>query len=695
MNKKQLLEAFKTDLEAAKVQRANIDAKIRVWRAEYDGEPYGNEVKGKSAIVSRDIKKQAEWQHASIIAPFVGMRDIIKADPVTYEDKEAARQNQIILNTQFCRKFDRYNFMTKAVKLLDMEGTVIIQTGWNYEDREIEVEVPNIEVDEYGNEYINGTTTETQIEVITNTPTAKVCRNEDVFIDPTCQDDMDNCQFVIYRYETDLSTLRQDGRYKNLDKIKVDANTDADDNYIPEDQTSFKYQDDPRKKLVVYEYWGNYDINDDGIAEPIVCCWINDTIIRLQDNPFPDKKPPFLVVPFNSVPFELHGESNAELISGNQKIKTAIIRGFIDNMAQSNNGQKGIRKGSLDAVNKKKFLNGENFEYQGTTSGLYDGSYNQIPGSAFDVLGLMNNEIESITGVKGFSGGINSASIGGGSATAAKGALDASSVRRMNVVRNIAENLVKPLMRKWMSYNSEFLSEEEVVRMTNGEFVTVRRDDIMGKVDIDIQVATAEDNAAKAEALNFELQTGSSTMDPEEVRMIRAEIARLNNMPEFAHRIETYQPAPDPKAEELHKLEVAKLQAEIAKIQSETGENASDRLEAENKAKYLAAQTRKLEAEADRIDLDFIAADQAGGEVDKHVRELEKEKAKVEAARILAESKYNMELQKEKAKAETNAMNAQYKYNTEMAKEQYKREANLEQLALQAKLGDRNLGVTL
>ena len=47
MNKKQLLEAFKTDLEAAKIQRANIDAKIRVWRAEYDGEPYGNEVQRK------------------------------------------------------------------------------------------------------------------------------------------------------------------------------------------------------------------------------------------------------------------------------------------------------------------------------------------------------------------------------------------------------------------------------------------------------------------------------------------------------------------------------------------------------------------------------------------------------------------------------------------------------------------------
>jgi len=671
MNKKQLLDAFKADLEAAKLQRDAIDAKIKVWRSEYDGKPYGNEQKGKSQIVSRDIKKQSEWQHASIIDPFVGMSDIIKASPVTFEDKEAATQNELVLNTQFCRQFDRYNFMTKAVKILDMEGTAVIQTGWDYRDEEVEAEVPNIVRDEYGTEFISGTTLEKQTKVLVNKPTAKVCRNEDVFIDPTCQDDMDNCQFVIYRYESDLSTLRQDGRYKNLDKIKADANTDVDDSFIPGDGSNFKFEDDPRKKLVVYEYWGNYDINEDGIAEPVVCAWINDTIIRLQSNPFPDNKPPFIVVPFNSVPFQLHGESNAELISGNQKIKTAIIRGFIDNMAQSNNGQKGVRKGALDATNKKKFLNGDNFEYNGTGNDFYDGSYNQIPGSAFDVLGLMNNEIESITGVKGFSGGINTGSIGGGSATAARGALDATSVRRMNVVRNISENLVKPLMRKWMAYNSEFLSEEEIMRITNDEFVTVKRDDLAGRIDLDIQVATAEDNAAKAEALNFELQTGSSTMDQEEVRMIRAEIARLNKMPEFAKRIETYKPQPDPRADEIHQLEVMKLKAEIAKIQSETGENDSDRMQAMKKAELLDAQAKKLRSETDKIDLDFIATEQAGGEIDKHHRELEKEEVKARVAAIMAEEKHRRD----------------------MEKEDFKRISNLDVLAYQASQGDKNLGI--
>ena len=166
------------------------------------------------------------------------------------------------------------------------------------------------------------------------------------------------------------------------------------------------------KKLVVHEYWGNYDINKDGEAEAIVCTWVNDTIIQLRDNPFPDKKPPFIIVPFNSIPFSLYGESNAELLSDNQKVATAILRGFIDNMAMSNNGQKGIRVGALDEYNLDRFLNGENFQFNGTPNDFYDGHFNEFPRSAFELLQILNNEAESITGVKNFGQGMNTNSKG-------------------------------------------------------------------------------------------------------------------------------------------------------------------------------------------------------------------------------------------------------------------------------------------
>lgn len=645
ISKSDLLQGLKQDLKSAEILKREMDMKIAQWSNEYNGAPYGNEQKGKSSIVSRDIKKQSEWQHSSLLDPFVSSNNVIKCNPVTAEDTHAARQNELLLNAQFCRKFNRYQFMTKALKVLDREGTVIIQTGWDYEEEEVPVEVEVVRQLEDGTEVIiKEETTETVVK--RNQPTAKVCRNEDVYLDPTCMDDMDKAQFVIYRYETDLSTLRQDGRYKNLDKIAMrDENTMDDYSYYPEDKTWFKFRDKARQKFVVYEYWGNYDVNEDGIAEPIVCTWVGDTIIRLQSNPYPDGKPPFIVVPFNSIPFQLHGEANAELIGDNQKVKTAIIRGVIDNMAQSNNGQVGMRKGALDPINRKRYLAGKNFEYNGNANDFWQGNYNSIPGSAFDMIGLMNNEIESITGVKSFSGGINASALGG-TATGARGALDATSTRRLNIVRNISENLLKPLMRKWMSYNAEFLTDEEVVRVTNEQFVPVKRDDLEGKVDIDISISTAEDNAAKSQELSFLLQTLGNTVPFDITKSIMANILDLMRMPEQAKEMRSYQPQQDPMEEQMRQLQLQNLQLENAKLQSEISKNtsASQENEVDQRLKLAKAmveenKARKLGSEADKLDLSFLKEDNNIDHMNK--MELEELKYKLNIAQMQLQKQYN------------------------------------------------------
>ena len=460
VNTAEVLRILKQDFEASRRLRYRNDEKIRQWRREYNGEPYGNERKGRSKIIARMIKKQSEWQHASLVDPFVSTPDIIRAKPVTWEDKEISPKVQILLNTQFCRQFDRFNFMNKAIKVLDQEGTCVIRTGWKYKEdiikEQIKVEQPNPEFIQAGQQLAmmqeqlaqyepivaqfqqtmgmlegQGINPEQAIQAgmldpammeqgqiamqesqaiqeqiqqlggqlqqipqtilvpqiierkkaVINEPTAMVCRNEDIFIDPTCQDNMDNCQFVIYRYETDMTSLKRAGIYKNLDKVTLtlkDAEYMSRARDLKGYDPTFEFSDVARKKLVVYEYWGNYDIDNDGEAEAIVCTWIDNTIIQLRDNPFPDKKPPFIVVPFNSIPFSLYGESNAELLSENQKVATAIIRGLVDNMAMSNNGQKGIRKGALDEYNLAKFMNGENFEFNANPNDFYDGHFNDF-----------------------------------------------------------------------------------------------------------------------------------------------------------------------------------------------------------------------------------------------------------------------------------------------------------------------------
>ena len=616
INKSEILKNLKADMKEAERLQREWFIKREEWSSQTEGAPYGNEVDGKSKIVSKDIKKQREWMIPSITDPFLSTSDVIKCNPVTYEDAKAARQNELLLNTQFCRKFNRYNFIMKATKVLVTEGSVVIQTGWDYEEEEVEAEVEVISVDENGMEFVD-TEVSMQTNVIRNQPTAVVCRNEDIFIDPTCMDDMDKCQFVIHRYESSLNALKQDGRYENLDKVEAaQYNLTNDPQYLREDQSYFEFKDKPRKKFVVHEYWGNYDIDGDGIAEPIVCAWVGNTLIRLESNPYPDKKPPFVIVPFSAVPFHMFGEALAETIGDNQKIKTAITRGMVDNMAKSNNAVVATRKGALDPVNRKKFLKGENFEFNGTPGDFWQGSYNQLPSSAFDMLNLQNNEIESQTGVKSFSGGISGNALGS-TATGARGALDATATRRLNLVRNMSENMIKPIMRKWMAYNAEFLEEEEVIRITNDEYVPIRRDDLAGKIDIDISISTSEDNAAKSQELSFLLQTVGPSEDPSIRREIMAQIMDLMRMPEQAKKIRDYQPQPDPVQQKMQELQIAKLEAEIEKIRADAAnklassvENEADRDEKLAQAELKRAQARKLLSEADNLDLDFLKKDE-------------------------------------------------------------------------------------
>ena len=607
LTKQQLLSAFKTDLKAADQMRSTQEGKVSAWNDQYEGKPYGNEQEGKSQIVSRDIKRQDEWQHASVKDPFVSNADIIRCHPVTFEDRAAAEQSELVLNYQFSRKFPRYNFMTDAVKLIYKEGTVVAKSSWMYEDTVEEVEMPTWGYNPATGEIIQtGVEIVEQIKVLVNQPHAEICRLQDIYLDPTALGDLAKAQFVIHRYESDLSTLTKSKKYKNLDKLLKNRKNEDENDYQKEDLTEFVFQDEARKKMVVYEYWGNFDVNRDGIAEPIVCTWVDDVILQLIENPLPGQQIPFDIVKHNPEPFKPYGEAAAELVGDLQKLSTAVKRGFIDNMANSNNGQKGIKNGALDPINEKRFLNGKNFKFNGGAGDFFEGSYNQIPGSAFDFLSMVNNETESMLGVKSFSGGISGQSLGS-TATSARGALDAVSVRRMDIIRNIAENLVKPILRKWLAYNSEFLQEEEIVRITNDEFVTIKRDDLQGFVDIEMQVTTAEDNSNKAQELAFLLQTLGQGMDPEMQKLIMGQIAKLSKMPDLAKKLEEFQPQPDPYVEQMKQLELKHKEAEIMERISRATENEVDIRLKTAQAALAEARARDLQSGADLKDLDFTA----------------------------------------------------------------------------------------
>lgn len=659
--KEPTLQDMKQDLESAKSSHDAQMLKIREWSdhllVKNKAKPAVR--KDRSSVQPKLIRRQAEWRYSALTEPFLSSSKLFQITPVTFEDEDAAKQNELLLNWQFRTKMNKVKFIDDYVRAIVDEGTGIVQVGWQRSTTMIKELVPiwehyAVETQEQvdrlqqaielkmsnprGYEETtpadlkacvdfweeNGSPTyaqqvgeqEVEVEkVIENRPTVKVHNPQNVVIDPTCEGDLDKALFVTVSFETHKAELlKTPDRYKNLDKVNWESASPINEpDHETESPNTFQYRDVLRKKVVAYEYWGYFDVNNTGELVSFVATWIGDTLIRMELNPFPDGKLPFVLVPYLPIKRELYGETDAELLIDNQKILGAVTRGMIDLLGRSANGQQGFAKGMLDPLNRRKFDAGQDYEFNpnvNPTGGIIDHKYPEIPQSALTMLTLQNQEAEALTGVKSFGGGISGESYGN-VATGIRGALDAASKREMAILRRLAKGMSE-IGQKFISMNTEFLSEKEVIRVTNKEFVTVYREDLVGNFDLEVDISTAEVDNAKSQDLGFMLQTIGPNLDQKISLTLLSEIALLKRMPALAEKLKTWEPTPDPLAQKKAELEIAKLEAELAEIQS--------------RAELNAAKAEEARSSKDLKDLDFV--EQETGT--KHARDIDRQTAQSE-----------------------------------------------------------------
>ena len=639
---------LQSDLESAESIHKEHVAKTEKWLNKLAGKLEIKPIKGRSKVQPKLIRKQAEWRYASLEEPFLSTDDLFDIDPRTGEDYEAAEDNQILLNYQFNTKVDKVAFINEYVRTCTDEGTVIVQVGWKYEkgEREVyediemtpeqasmylynEVAKGNMTQEEaiatmHSGEPITKTVKRYKVVTIANHPTLRVCEYDRLIIDPTCEGDLDKAQFIIVPFETNYSELKKDSTYSNLDQIfeedgTVVKGTLDDESFYKTltNQTGFEFKDKARKKLTAYEYYGYWDIDGKGITKPIRATWVGNTMIKLEELPYPDKKLPFVAVQFMPVRKSIYGEPDGKLIEDNQDILGAVTRGMIDIMGRSANGQTLMTKGMLDASNLKKYENGEHAYINpgfDPRVNIHMQTYPEIPNSAMQMINMQNQEAESLTGVIAFSNGISGQALGN-TATGVRSALDSASKRELGILRRLSAGLEK-IGRKIIAMNAEFLDDEEVIRVTNKKFRTIRRDDLTGDFDLRVKISTAESDNQKIEKLAFMMQTGQQSMDPEEAKLVRAEIYKLQKMPDLADKILNYQPQPDPVQQEMQQLQLERMRLENIKLQSEIEERNSRAIENQVDVELKQAKTQnelakagKLTSEKDLADQEFIRRD--------------------------------------------------------------------------------------
>lgn len=603
---------------------------------------------GRSKVQPKLIRKQAEWRYSSLEEPFLSTQDLYDIDPRTGEDYDAAEENQILLNYQFNTKIDKVAFINEYVRTAVDEGTVFVQVGWKYEkgEREVfeEIQLTPEQASIYlyqqvasgkmnqeeaimqmqSGEPITKTVKRTKEIVTANHPTLRVCEFDRLIIDPTCEGDLEKAQFIITPFETSYSELVRDGSYKNLDQIftedgvVVQGNLDDATFYKTiTNQTGFEFKDKARKKLTAYEYWGYWDIDGKGLTKPIKAVWVGNVMIKLEELPYPDKKLPFVSVPYLPVRKSVYGEPDGKLLEDNQDIIGAVTRGMIDVLGRSANGQLLIAKGLLDQANLKKYENGDHAYFNpgmDPSNAIHMLTYPEIPTSAMNMIHLQNQEAESLTGVMAFNTGISGQALGD-TATGVRGALDSASKRELGILRRLSAGIEK-IGRKIIAMNGEFLEDEEVIRVTNKQFRTIRRDALAGDFDLRVKISTAESDNQKIEKLAFMMQTGQQSMDPEEAKLVRAEIYKLQKMPDLADKVLSYKHQPDPMQEQMSQLQLERLQLENQKLKAEIEERNSRAIENQVDVELKQAKTQnelakagKITSEKDLKDMEFLRKD--------------------------------------------------------------------------------------
>lgn len=659
-NEDSLLATLKQDVETARPFINDQIIRINGWldNLNITGKAKLTPRKGRSKIQPKLIRKQAEWRYGSLSEPFLANDKVFQIKPISWEDTKAARQNELVINWQMETKVNKVTFIDQYIRTAVDEGTVVVRVGWNrvtkkaFEDApeysyypmqdpaqiqelqqasQLEIDNPAAfkqlppELQEsvrYSDEMkaphlaVQTGTRQVEVEkVIANHPTLEVADIRNLVIDATCGANYEDALFIAFSREVTKSELQKDGRYKNLDAVNWQSlSVLAQPDHTPKGPADVNFQDEARKKVPLVEYWGYFDVKGDGELTPIHIAWIGDVLVLAEENPYPDGKPPFVIVPLLPIKKSPFGEPDGELLEDNQKILGAVTRGVIDLMARSANAQRGMAKNMLDVTNRRRFDNGEDYEFNPNVhpqNGIVEHKFPEIPASAMNLISLMNIEAESLTGVKMFSDqGVSGASLGP-TAAGARGALDAASKREMGILRRLAKGMAD-VGRKIIAMNQEFMSEEEVIRLTNDEFVTVKREELHGHFDMRVEISTVEEDTARANDLSFMLQTIGPLGDVALNKIILEDIATLRRMPELARKVRDYAPQPNEFEQQKQQLELQELQARIDLLRAQTQERQAQ-------AQLDGAKARTEQSVADAQDLEFVETESGV----KHARDLQ------------------------------------------------------------------------
>lgn len=389
-------------------QRAENRAELHSDRAKamdyYLGRPMGNEVEGRSKVVSHDVSDSINWVLPGLMRIFTSGDEVVNFTPTGQEDIAAAQQETDYVNYVITQKNDWYS--TAYVWFLDalIQRNGYVKAAWDekinvdketykgltadglaYILRDPEVEIlsaeeypyqgpPGQQMQQPGQPPFPMNPMAQAMQPAMQPPPmlynvtvqksrtygcAKFCNiaPERTVTDPLhTKISVMDCQFFEHWEYKSLSDLTAEG-FDVPDSISADisAGANADIEEQARDRAGEFWRvdveegDPAMRKYRTRECWIRYDDDGDDIAELHHCIVIGSTILLDEEVEFI----PVACLTPRIMPHRHIGISVADDTMDIQDIKTALQRGFLDNVYFSVNGRHGVDK---DKVNLDDML---------------------------------------------------------------------------------------------------------------------------------------------------------------------------------------------------------------------------------------------------------------------------------------------------------------------------------------------------
>ena len=652
----------------------------------YYGNSIGNEIEGRSQVVSHDVFEVVEWAMPHIMKVFTGSDRIAEFEPTGPEDEAEAEQATDYVNYLFEKRNGGFSIIHDMAKDALLEKTGVSKIWWD--------DTPTIEREEYSgldDFAFAKLVSDEEIEVVEHTETEEtvigpdqmpqIMRSHDAVVERVKDNgririevippeellvskrakSLDEADFVGHKVRLTISEVKDmfpDVSDDELDEISGDedhewndesnARHEFDDSYTSRDG-AFNNQISNRK-IWITEGYMNVDWDGDGYAELRKITKAGSII--LENIPIDDK--PFASICPIPVPHKYYGLSLSDKVVDIQIVKSTLIRNILDNIYNLNNGRFTMLEGQANLDDLLTSRPGGVIRVK-TPNAVTRLDTPPLPSGSFELLNYVDQIRDGRTGVSKFRTGIDPNVLNNAKAGPANAQMDAANARLELMVRIFSETGIKDMFKKMYGLILKHQDRADVIKLKN-KWVQVDPTQWKGNANVSVNVGLGHGN--RDQAINHMAMLAQNYVairqDPEFRHMVSPKNVYnmvgealksmgYKNFDRFISNPDTTQPQPpqpDPKAEAdkmKAQIEMQKMQMEGQKMQAEMQmDKERQGLEQMRMQVDMSKDQQKNQIEVAKLQSQ-LQAEREQNQIEMQKSQVEIEKIRFEKEKLMAE----------------------------------------------------------